>query len=250
MYDQNNFVQNPTMLLSGTAPALAPEIKSVPTAPDIQSKNRPLEVIEEEISLKMNTLTLNYIDVGGLLNEAKEQLGVEKFKYWVYNRIHIRLREAQRYIQVAEAYKDDPSLVTPLGITKALALLKIPDDKREAFINKSHEVADGHQKTVYDMSVKELNRIIKKEMEPKNNDGTSLDEEPKRKKILSGIKSAQKNLNSILSYLEQYKEPLDDAEKFRSIIRSLSETVNKCEELINSKALSERKIPVIHRGEL
>ena len=44
-------------------------------------------------------------------------------------------------------------------------------------------------------------------------DGIPLEDKPKNKKILSGIKSVQKNMNIILSYLKQLKEPLDEAEE-------------------------------------
>ena len=70
----NVFTQSATTGTT-TEAARAPTSLAVLTVPDIQLSKRPLEVIESDISSKMETFTQNYIEVGGLLNEARNHLG-------------------------------------------------------------------------------------------------------------------------------------------------------------------------------
>lgn len=54
----------------------------------------------------------------------------------------------------------NPSALTDLGATKALQLLALPESERDAFLRETHQV-DGEEKTVIDMTSRELDRAIK-----------------------------------------------------------------------------------------
>ncbi len=58
-------------------------------------------------------------------------------------------------------------------MTKALALLALPEAQRESFISESHEV-DGQQKTVNNMSVREIRRVIHEKIKPVKTDNTAV----------------------------------------------------------------------------
>lgn len=87
---------------------------------------------------------------------------------WLDDEVGISYRMAERYMQLARAYANSTS-VTDLGMTKALALLALPEAQRESFISEPHEV-NGQQKTVNDMSVREIRHIIHEKMEPAKTD--------------------------------------------------------------------------------
>ena len=235
-----------TTYIEAIETALDPESTSVPTVRDTQSCNRPIEVLEAEILLHNGKTVENFIVIGNALNEAKKLVEPGQWLKWLSEKVYISPREAQRYMQVAEAYKNYVSTATKLGLTKALVLLKIPDDERKDFIGATYEV-NGHQKTVYDMSVKELNQLIR-EAESKNNNAPS-DEETKRKKIRNNIVSVQKSMDIIRSYLKEFAKKPDVAEEFRDSICSLNEITVECMSLINSGASASKIFPVIRKGE-
>ena len=66
---------------------------------------------------------------------------------------------AQRFMRLAREY-ENPSLVTDLGASKALQLLALPASERGEFIAEKHEV-NGKEKTVVEMSKRELAQAIK-----------------------------------------------------------------------------------------
>lgn len=63
-------------------------------------------------------------------------------------------------MQIAKEYGSNVRSISHLNCTKALALLAVPADEREEFIEATHAVA-GQEKTVDEMSVRELKKVIK-----------------------------------------------------------------------------------------
>ena len=66
---------------------------------------------------------------------------------------------AQRFMRLAREWRN-PSALTDLGATKALTLLALPPEEREQFISEHHTVG-GEEKTVIDMTSRELERAIR-----------------------------------------------------------------------------------------
>lgn len=249
MNDQNELVQNPKAHPPDTESTLAPASTSAQTLHDILQSKRPLEVIEDEILLHNEKTVENFIIVGSGLNEAKEIVEPGQWLKWLSQKIYISPREAQRYMQVAEAYKNYASSVAKLGLTKALTLLKIPDDEREAFINDCHEVADGQQKKVYEMSVRELKQVIRKKLGSKNKKTYPPIRRPNNQKIHNCLTSVHEQLNNVWSYLKEYAGDPDVTKEFHDSICSLSEVIGKCVSMVNSEASSETEIKNIMEGE-
>ena len=67
-------------------------------------------------------------------------------------------------MQLARAFPD-PTPMSDLGMTKALALLNLPEGQRDDFINKSHNV-NGKQKKIHEMSVREVRRAVCEQLKP------------------------------------------------------------------------------------
>ena len=121
--------------------------------------------ITTEILQHKNQVVCSFIRIGQLLNEAKGCLKKDgKWLKWLETKVDISVRIAQRYIQLYEAFPDATS-ISHLGVTKALALLALPEAKREAFLNEPHEI-NGELKQIGDMSVREIQTAIREQTKP------------------------------------------------------------------------------------
>lgn len=120
---------------------------------------RPIEVITAEIWLYKQHAGAAILEIGRRLIEAKAQLSHGEWLPWLEEKVEFSDATAQRFMRLAREY-ENPSLVTDLGASKALALLALPPSEREEFAGQKHEV-DGEEKTVAEMSRRELEKVIK-----------------------------------------------------------------------------------------
>ena len=127
------------------------DVEPAATSTELLANVQRVEMITTEILQHKRQVFHSFIQIGLLLDEARGRLKKEgQWLYWLKNSVDISPRMAQRYIQVAQAFPDATAM-SHLGMTKALALLALPEAQRENFINELHEV-NGKQKTVSNMS--------------------------------------------------------------------------------------------------
>lgn len=247
------------------------ELTETTTAP-LSNEDRVKEITTEILHQK-EKVACSFIQIGKLLDEARGHLKKEgQWLNWLESSVDISVRMAQRYIQLAKTFPDTSSM-THLGTTKALALLKLPEGQREAFINEPHEV-NGEQKLIGDMSVRELQNLIRDQTKPSKESseiakttektdvavqksrvdykGDGVYEPFHRKKskpkseespdsscleeLASDIESAQTHLDGILEVLKS-KMPNDFAQsKVADELRSLYEKVLECLCLVKLEA--------------
>lgn len=220
---------------------------------NLSSDQQVIEEITAKILQHKGQVVQSFLEIGNLLIEAKKHLTKHgHWLAWLSTSVDISERMAQRYMQLATAFSN-PTSVSDLGMTKALALLALPEAKRETFIGESHEV-NGEQKKVSEMSTRELKKAIraqneadqsftiKKVYRDKFDTSHNHEEEdsktPSRPSNLDGLNtdlaSAQKHLNCILAILGggQVEIPaLQD--KVTDGLRSLHKTVLECLSLAN-----------------
>ena len=154
------------------------DVEPAATSTELLANVQRVEMITTEILQHKRQVFHSFIQIGLLLDEARGRLKKEgQWLYWLKNSVDISPRMAQRYIQVAQAFPDATAM-SHLGMTKALALLALPEAQRENFINELHEV-NGKQKTVSNMSVRELHRAIHEKMELDKLDDVSAEEDGK-----------------------------------------------------------------------
>ena len=154
------------------------DVEPAATSTELTANVQRVEMITTEILQHKRQVFHSFIQIGLLLDEARGRLKKEgQWLYWLKNSVDISPRMAQRYIQVAQAFPDATAM-SHLGMTKALALLALPEAQRENFINELHEV-NGKQKTVSNMSVRELHRAIHEKMELDKLDDVSAEEDGK-----------------------------------------------------------------------
>ena len=125
---------------------------------DAMYEERDIEVITEEINFYKRQAGSAILEIGKRLVEAKEQLSHGEWLPWLEEKVAFSERSAQQYMRLWKEYGKS-ALSADLSISKALVLLALPDSEREGFAAEKHAV-NGEEKTVADMTVKELEKAI------------------------------------------------------------------------------------------
>ena len=146
-------------------------------------------------------------------------------------------------MKLARSYSNSATLQN-LDMTKALLLLSVPENEREEFINKPHDI-DGNQKSVDKMNSKELRRVIKKEIGSNNSNGTKsklkpITKDSMRKDFLSDIDTDLKSLKKKFEFYEWDEGNTEITEELRKSLDSLNDVAKKCIERISSKISTEK----------
>lgn len=128
--------------------------------PDKPETRRSPEELAVAISFYKAQTVQNVIEIGRCLIEAKAQLDHGQWETWLREKAEIGLRQAQLFMRLANEMGPKTKTFSFLSYSKALALLAVPADEREEFIEATHTVA-GQEKTVDEMSVRELKKVIK-----------------------------------------------------------------------------------------
>lgn len=131
----------------------------IPAPAEIEAlAQKDVETLTDEIiALEKHGVGV-FLEIGKRLIAAKDKLTHGEWLPWL-ERVNITPRYAQRYMRLAREWTNATTL-TYLGMSKALALLSLPEDTRETFVAESH-VVDGVEMSVNDMSVRELNEAIR-----------------------------------------------------------------------------------------
>lgn len=119
---------------------------------------RDLKIIEHEILFYKRQAGGSLLEIGRRLNEAKAQLSHGEWLPWLREKVDISQRSAQDFMRLAREYSKSAE-IADLGASKALALLTLPASERQEFAAEKHTV-DGVEKSVYDMTAKELKKAI------------------------------------------------------------------------------------------
>lgn len=116
---------------------------------------RPLEVIETEINFYKQQTATGIIEIGKRLIEAKSQLQHGEWGKWLESKIEFSDRTARQFMKVAEEFSTS-EIGKRLPISKLYALLDVPTEERETFIQ---------QNNVEEMTTRQLQEAIKAKKE-------------------------------------------------------------------------------------
>lgn len=149
-----------TALVSSTAPAPPPPPLEAPSP-----LPRDITDVTAEIRFYKAQTVQNIIEIGKRLNEAKAMLEHGQWGEWLQNEVEFSQDTAGNFMRIAEDY---PNSDAPrnLSYTKIVTLLSLPAPVREEFIAVTHTV-NGVDKTVEEMSTRELQKVIKERDEAK-----------------------------------------------------------------------------------
>ena len=113
---------------------------------------RTIEVITGEIRDAQRKGGEAILTIGRCLIEAKDQLSHGEWLPWLSEEVGYSERQAQRFMRLAQGYATNPTALSDLGATKALALLALPAEEREQFVAEHN---------VVDMTSRQLQQAIK-----------------------------------------------------------------------------------------
>lgn len=205
---------------------------------------RDISVITAEIrsiQQQANAMALLYaVEIGRRLEEAKRALPYGKWGEWLENEVDFSQSTANNFMRLFEEYGSDQISIfgasvdsqtfAKLPYSKALQLLAIPKDEREAFAEKV-----GAE----DLSVKELKAAI--------------EERDKARKIADEQKRIKEELADKLDAAENAaREALnkaDEAEKYKNLLEEMKKSYEREQTKANEykeklkKAESDPKIP-------
>lgn len=122
---------------------------------------RTPEIIYAEINFYSGTMLFSAIEIGRRMVELKEKLPhgsfideIKKNTTWSRSQINNFMRLFREY------GNSNVQAIGHLSPTKALALLALPESEREEFLGETHEI-NGEEKTVIDMTTRELESAIR-----------------------------------------------------------------------------------------
>lgn len=115
------------------------------------AEGRDIETITVEILEAKRAGGEAILTIGRCLIEAKEQLPHGEWLPWLNERVEFSERQARRFMQLYRECSNRPALAD-LGATKALALLALPAEEREQFVEEHN---------VVDMTSRQLQEAIK-----------------------------------------------------------------------------------------
>ena len=123
------------------------------------SAERSIDAITSEILQLKQDAGNAILGIGQRLIEAKAMLPHGDWLPWLTEQVEFSERQAQRFMRLAQEWRN-PTSLSDLGATKALALLSLPPEERERFMAENHAV-DGEEKSVIDMTSRELEKAVK-----------------------------------------------------------------------------------------
>ncbi|QCT02707.1 hypothetical protein E6C60_1992 [Paenibacillus algicola] len=147
------------------------------------------------------------IEIGRRLKEAKEVVGHGEWTGWLQNNVNYSQSTANNFMRVSEEYANSQALEN-LNYTQAVALLSIPSEERETFVEENN---------VTKLSTRELQSVIKekKALEKqlqKANDQAEY-ERLEREKLQSSLSEMQQQNGMNYELAERYKTELEAAKE-------------------------------------
>lgn len=160
-----------------------------------------IHIIEQNVA---KTALEGAVQIGTRLQEAKEKVGYGSFEDWCQENLNYSKRTAERFMKLATEFGGENSLLSNttalshFSITKALSLLKVPEEERETFLEE-HKVED--------MTTRELEEEIKRLKEEKE------EAEEEAESLRTGREDAEAEVSKMSREVEELKQQLQEAEK-------------------------------------
>lgn len=120
---------------------------------------RDIGIITTEILRLKQDAGNAILSIGQRLIEAKAMLPHGEWLPWLTEQVEFSERTARNFMRLAREWTNRQALAD-LGAAKALTLLALPPEERERFMEENH-VVDGEEKSVIDMTSRELEKAVK-----------------------------------------------------------------------------------------
>lgn len=186
--------------------------------------SRTVDVVAAEIRALTASMLSNVIEIGRRMCEAKELLPHGAFGQWIEENTGYSRSTATNFMRLFQEYgaaqgslfgaEVNCQSIGNLSYSKALALLALPADERESFVETTH-VVDGQEKTVEEMSNKELQQAIRDKKAAEER-AAALESELNAQRTVAAdkLEAASEELKGLQEELERAKaEAADKADK-------------------------------------
>lgn len=182
-----------------------------PAAPAV---GRDIEVITAEILEAQRVGGEATLTIGRGLIEAKGKLEHGAWLTWLSERVNYSERTAQRLMKISREWSN-PTAVSDLGARKALALLALPPEERETFMEENN---------VIDMTSRQLEQAIRERDEARKA------AEAAQTDARAAEESRAKMETDILLLKEMHQSALDEAEQAAEDLLAAQKELKKLRE--------------------
>lgn len=167
-------------------------------------EGRDIEVIPQEILDAKRRGGEAILTIGRCLTEAKQTIPHGEWLPWLNERVEFSERTARNFMRLSREWSNRQALAD-LGAAKALTLLALPAEERESFIAENH-VVGGEEKTVIDMTSRELERAIRERKEAQEAAAKAQAEASAAEQARAKMAEDMKLLNARLSGAQEDRE--------------------------------------------
>lgn len=208
---------------------------SIITVRDIQTVTAEINVIKSNVQ---QTVLSGAIEIGRRLVEAKTMVPHGEWGKWLEHDAKISSRQAQRFIQLFEEYgsqqigffgSSNPTLLSNMPYTKALKLLVIPEEEREAFVEENN---------VAEISNAELDRLIKERDAAK---AAAAKAEEDRSKLMSSVDKVMKDSEAAAEDLKKARKTAEAAEAAAEKAKAEAEKAAQAEKAARDKLAAKEQ---------
>lgn len=197
---------------------------------------RSAEVIAAEIrSIDAQTREIvlrSAIEIGKRLNEAKELVAHGEWGPWLESNVQYSQSTANNFMRIAEEYGSNFQAIENMSYTKALALLGVPAEEREQFVQENE---------LESMSARELKQVVKEKKQL----------EKELKKIQQAAEKERQEREALSQQVAQLQTELADAkiqgddEEAQKLQEALSEAQAKVKQLEKDLKAKPIDVPAI-----
>lgn len=167
-------------------------------------EGRGIEAITQEILDAKRRGGEAILTIGRCLTEAKQALPHGEWLPWLNERVEFSERTARNFMRLSREWSNRQALAD-LGAAKALTLLALPAEERESFIAENH-VVGGEEKTVIDMTSRELEKAIRERKEAQEAAAKAQAEASAAEQTRAKMAEDMKLLNARLSGAQEDRE--------------------------------------------
>ena len=167
-------------------------------------EGRGIEAITQEILDAKRRGGEAILTIGRCLTEAKQALPHGEWLPWLNERVEFSERTARNFMRLSREWSNRQALAD-LGAAKALTLLALPAEERESFIAENH-VVGGEEKTVIDMTSRELEKAIRERKEAQEAAAKAQAEASAEEQARAKMAEDMKLLNARLSGAQEDRE--------------------------------------------
>lgn len=180
---------------------------NMPLSEKAEVQERTIETITGEILQLKEDAGNAIISIGQRLIEAKSVLPHGAWQPWLTEKVEFSERTATRFMRLSREWTNRTAL-SDLGATKALTLLALPANERDAFMAENH-IVDGEEKNVIDMSARELEQAIRERDEARK----AAEESAAKAEAAEQSRAKMETDMAVLKQLHESAKEAEDAAK-------------------------------------